>query len=339
MRRFGLFAAALAAAGCQKLLPPAVWVDVDRLTPVAEPAKTASNPPAAPAGLAARATTLPARPAQRLVAEAGIDGEVLAREVDAAQEAALKRLRVRLSAVYRREADRFARAQLRALGDPYRTAFETLYPAYRKAFESYGARRAQPAARLAFLVGVPDPNPQDEPPDPNLTPIGRKFALEASQSRKELKALDREFDDIVLNLLSNVQEIAQDARAATVAAIEANRDALNRQALQEAANTSSRGESGIRLQLARAGVARVPAIAAKSVQIPSTSALPAPPRVESPKALVDARARLEGEVRIWAAQRGVRIDRSGRDATTEFLQWKLQRAGLSPKSPPLSAAR
>ena len=53
--------------------------------------------------------------------------------VSSLQAASLARLRRRLSEVYRREADRFARTTLRELGDPYRKAIDLFYPEYRKA--------------------------------------------------------------------------------------------------------------------------------------------------------------------------------------------------------------
>jgi hypothetical protein len=254
--------------------------------------------------------------------------------VETAQEASLAQLRRRLSAVYRREADRFARTQMRALGDPYRTALATLYPAYRKKFEAYAEKRSYPAARLAFAVGPRDPNPDDKPPPPGITPLAKFFYAEASTARRELHALDAEFDLVVQDLLASIEDIGDDARAATFAAIEANRDALNRQAMAEATlPAGSRSRGAIRLTLARAGVTTVPAVAAKSVTVPSTPALPTAPRVESPKALVDARARLLGEARIWASLQGYRLDPKGRNATAEFVRWKDSRVGASPNSP------
>ncbi|RYG27240.1 hypothetical protein EON82_00130 [bacterium] len=309
------------------------------LAPDAAPARVASPLPRPPQGIVGKTASLPARPPARLVAESGIDGAVLAREVEAAQEASLAALRRRLSAVYRREADRFARSQMRALGDPYMKALESLYPAYRKKFEAYAEKRSYPAAKLAYAVGPRDPNPKDLPAPEGSTPLVKFFYAEASKARKELRELDAEFDEVVLDLLANIQDIGDDARAATFAAIEANRDALNRQALAEATlPLGTRSREAIRLTLAKKGIATVPAVAARSVSVPSTPALPAPPRVESPKALVDARTRLLGEARIWASLNGYRLDPKGRDATEEFARWKDSRVGASPNSPKSSAA-
>lgn len=228
---------------------------------------------------------------------------------------------------------------MRALGDPYRNALATLYPAYRKKFEAYAEKRSYPAARLAFAVGARDPNPKDLPPPPGITPLAKFFYAEASTARRELRVLDAEFDLVIEDLLASIEEIGDDARAATLAAIEANRDALNRQAMAEAAlPAGSRSREAIRLTLARAGVATVPAVAGRSITVPSTRALPPAPRVESPKALVDARARLLGEARIWASLSGYRLDPKGRDATSEFVRWKDSRVGASPNSPKSSAA-
>jgi hypothetical protein len=335
-----LFPIALLLTACaKKPAPEAVWIDVAVLAPATAPVRVAPGAPHPPPGLTSKTAALPARPPARLVTEAGIDGVVLAREVEAAQEASLAQLRRRLSAVYRREADRFARTQMRALGDPYRTALDTLYPAYRKKFEAYAEKRSYPAARLAYAVGPRDPNPEDKPAPPGITPLAKYFYAEASKARRELKALDAEFDLVIEELLANIQETGDDAKAATLAAIEANRDALNRQALAEATlPVGSRSRDPIRLTLARAGVATVPAVAARSVTVPATRALPPAPRVESPKALVDARARLMGEARIWASLSGYRLDPKGRDATAEFVRWKDSRVGASPNSPKSSAA-
>ncbi len=286
--------------------------------------------------MGAKTASLPARAPARLVTEAGIDGALLAREVEAAQEASLAKLRRKLSEVYRREADRFARAQIRALGDPYKNALESLYPAYRKKFEAYAEKRSYPAARLAFAVGGKDPNKEDEAPPPGLTPLAKYFYDQASAARKEIKALDAQFKIVEDELLANVDASGSDAKAATLAAIEANRDALNRQALAEATlPTGASGREAIRLSLARSGVATVPAVGARSVTVPAVAAPPPAPRVESPQALVDARARLLGEARIWASLKGVRLDPKGRDATAEFVRWKDSRVGALPNLPKL----
>ena len=336
-----LFPLAFLVVGCSPKPPaPVVWVDVGLLTPEVAPTRVSASPPAPPKGLPAKTAGLPARPAERLVAEAGIDGAVLAREVEEAQEASLNLLRRRLSEVYRREADRFARTQLRALGDPYRKAIESLYPAYRARFEAYAAKRAYPAARLAYVVGTRDPNPLDKPPKEELTPIGKLYAKQASEARRRLRALDEEFDGTIKELLANVEATGSDAKAATFAAIEANRDALMRQALSEATlPLGPRGGAAIQLQLARKGVAQAPAVSARTVALPASAAPPPAPRVESPQALADARARLLGEARIWAAQEGLLLDPKGRDATSEFVRWKTLRAGTSPNSPKPSGAR
>lgn len=326
--------------GCAKApAPQAVWIDVARLAPSAAPVRRPPTLPRPPAATPARNATLPARPPVRLVSEAGIDGEALAREVDEAQAISLDRLRRRLSEVYGREADRFARQQMRLLGDPYRTAIDRFYPEYRRAFEAYAEKRLAPAVHLAFIVGSKDPNPNDVPVDTKtLTPIGRLLAKRASAARKELRTLDAAFDKVAAEFLDRVATEGDAARAETLARIEKNRDALNRQALAEAARPiGPRGEEAIRLSLARAGVAQVPAVAARSLTLPAIPASPPAPRVESPQALTDARSRLLGEARIWAALQGLRLDPKGRDATTEFAAWNAKRAGASPNSPPPSA--
>ena len=328
-------------SSCAKNADPAsVWIDVARLAPTAVPARVAPSLRRPPAPLASRSASLPARPATKLVAEVGIDGAQLAREVDEAQASSLARLRKRLAQVYAREGDRFARAQFRLLGDPYRTAIEFYYPDYRKAFEAYAERRLVPAARLAFIVGPKDPNPEDKPVETEaLTPLGRLLAVRASETRKTLRALDREFDGVVMALLENVATMGDASKAATLAAVARNREALNRQAMAQAAfPIGPSGEEAITLSLARKGIATVPAVPARKVVLPAIPA-PAPaPRVESPQALADARARLLGEARIWAAGQGLRLDPKGRDATSEFLRWKTLRAGASPNSPKPSGA-
>ena len=327
-------------ASCAKApVPEPVWVDVARLAPPAAPVRRAVPPPRPPAALPAKTVGLPARPATRLVAEAGIDGEALAREVDEAQAASLARLRRRLSEVYDREADRFARQQARLLGDPYRGAIDRFYPAYRRAFEAYAAKRLGPAARLAFIVGAKDPNPRNEPVvTKDLTPLGRLLAARASAARVELRTLDDGFDAIARAFLEDVAMTGDAARAGTLALVERNRERLNAQALAEAARPiGPRGEAAIRLSLARSGVAQVAAVPARSVTIPAAPAPPPAPEVESPRALADARSRLLGEVRIWAALEGLRLEPRGRDATTEFAAWNAKRAGASPNSPTFSA--
>jgi len=331
---FSLFLFPFSLSACSPSSPEPVWIDVERLAPATAPVRVTPKLPQPPAGIAAKTASLPARAPARLVTEAGIDGALLAREVEAAQEASLAKLRRKLSDVYRREADRFARAQFRSLGDPYKNALNSLYPAYRKKFEAYAEKRSYPAARLAFAVGGKDPNPEDAPPPPGLTPLAQYFYDQASAARKQIKTLDAQFKLIEDELLANIDASGSDAKAATLAAIEANRDALNRQALAEATlPAGTPGREAIRLSLARSGVATVPAVAARSVTVPAVAAPPAAPRVESPQALVDARARLLGEARIWASLKGVRLDPKGRDATAEFVRWKDSRVGALPNLP------
>ncbi|GEM_PF-4739803 len=331
---------ALALFGCvKKVAPEAVWVDVAGLSATVSPVRKTVPPPVPPERIPARTASLPARPAARLVAQAGIDGAELAREVDEAQAKSLKNLRRKLSEVYRREADRFARAQIRALGDPYRKATLALYPAFRKKFEAYAAKRAYPAAVLFFAVGRNDPDKEIEGVLKLSTdPYGKLLFKRAHAARTELMALDAAFKGVEEAWVESIQSQGDAAKAATFASIESNRDTLNRQALAEATlNLGPRGTEAIELRLARRGVAVVPAVPARVAVLPAVAPpLPAPV-VESPKALTDARSRLLGEARIWAAQSGFRLDPKGRDATSEFERWKEKRAGASPKSPNSSA--
>ena len=155
---------------------------------------------------------------------------------EASQAAALKRLRQRLTSVYSRQVDAYGEEQLRLLGDPESRALDKFIPDLQTLFKAYAVKRTPLVVKLANEAGFPDTNPKSAPPPDLLSPVGKKFWLDANDTRKQIQALDGEYSRSAVEVLAKVSHLANQERLALLAKVDAYRRQMNDRAVAEAAN-------------------------------------------------------------------------------------------------------
>ncbi len=325
--------AALALTGCAA--PPEERVSVD-LPRLARALRTPPAPgpalPRPPAPLPAETRTLPALPARTLRTPKGLTPEGIRARLAAQNEGARAALAERLKEVYAAEVRRAEFARLREIEDARLAGAADVVARVRARFDAYNAERAPLAARLAFLAGYPEPGPVLSPAVfPDSKEAERRTA-EARALRDRIAALDAAFDAAV----KSERDAADAALAARLAALTEDlrrlRTDLEGRAEREARAGIRRLNRSLALRLAGDRPIVLPAVPARTLDLPATSPLPEVPSVPAtPPA--DPTPRLRAELRIWSGLRRVRVVPAGpgvRDATPEFERW---RNPLPPRSP------
>jgi len=317
------------ASGCH-LVPSApsptpVTVNLDRVLRVSLGEKpTPPRPPKLDDAKPLKDVELPAEPSSMIIT-APQDAEELRRLLRQQQEVDRERLERQLRKLYAREAKRFEVELKRQFAELDESSFSNLASQVRAIFESYAAERMPKVARLAFLVGWPDPNKANTPPNPSLPPVPKQRLQEAELLRTQLGQLDQGFRSKVDQLaLDRFADLAV-KRAELLVEIEKKKDEMNRLAQQEAERQVADAAGDFRLELARG--AKIPLAAEPSYRLsfPTPASPKADLKVPSPLSDGDPawlRPVIESDLRVWLGLRHYRIAPTGRDVTDEFLAWR-----------------
>ena len=316
---------ALGLAGCAPRGEERVSVDlatVARRARVVDPA--VAPVPRSPAPLGAATRTLPALPATVIAPPKEVSKAELRARLERERAAAQASLAERLRDSYAAEAQAAEFAKLREIEAARLEGAQDVIARLRERFDAYNAKRAPLVARLAFLVGFPDPGAR---PTDAVTEASRRAAAEAATIRTRLAELDRDFDAYVKGL----QDTAAAELAAQLAKLReefaaARRD-LESRAIREAREQVARVAAELDLRLGGGEPVALPAVPARSVTLPASEGLP---RVDFTPASPPDRltSRLRAELRIWSGLRRTRVVSPGpgvRDATAEFEKWRQNR--------------
>lgn len=276
------------------------------------------------------AVTMPALPMERVADPSNVSEAEVLSLIRREQEDALRNLIRRLRDVYALDAKRLDRELQKALTAKEQEEYNKIQAQIRAIFDAYGKSRIPLVARLAFLVGHPDPNPNSVSPAITMRPVAQKFFNESKKIRENLVVLNREFD-AKINVVTDAmaQESAAD-RLEMVLKLQRQRDLFDAQADREARDAVKSVTDTLHLKLLKIPPRVLPASPAQTVQAPAGDTLPALNEVtsqrNSPILNVDeVRKRWLGQLQIWLAlnhYRRVDAKDQGRDATTEFEQWK-----------------
>lgn len=312
-------------AGCTARQEERVSVDLTAIVRRERRTSPAANPsPRSPAPLPSVTRTLPALPARTIDppkerSRAELIAE-LERERSAAEAALARRLRDAYAA--EAKADEFAR--LREIEGARLEGAADVVTKLRARFEAYDAKRAPLVARLAFLIGFPDPGPR---PSDNANEDARRRTAEAATSRTRLAELDREFDAYVAELQAQAEAELAIRLAKLREDLVSVRRELEARAAREAREQVARIAADLDLRLGGGEPVRLPAVPARSVTLPASTPLP---RVDFTPASPPDRLleRLRSELRIWSGLHRVRVVSAAprvRDATAEFEKWRNPR--------------
>lgn len=330
---FNLQFAILSALSLSSCAPPSTTVFVDVPAIVASTAAESPKdivipaPPKAEAGVFA---TMPGKPALPIKDRPKASGEELRDLIEKAQQLAIKRIESSLRRFYDTELRRFELEQQSEMSDSERAAYDTAVLKLRTIFEAYADRRMPVYCQLTLLAGFPDPNPESSPPENPLSPALQKRFDQTVDLRTKLKAIDGEFDQDVTALMSGVQDLTAEQRAAMLLRVEDYKRDLDRKAEEEAKGQVRLTASELGLQLIEPITITLPATAAESVSVPAQPVMPAPPTVPAKGILESSKDRerlIRHELGIWAKLNRfvVTESRSGHnDQTQEFEKWRSQ---------------
>jgi hypothetical protein len=248
------------------------------------------------------------------------------------QQEALSTLERRLRDYYRLQADAFDLEQNRDREISESGLYAEANIRIRLIFEDYADQRAPRVAKLAVLVGFPDPNPTSIPPRNPLRPAAQALFDEAKQLREELARLDDDFLTAVQEILSDVVIRGVALKEDVMSRVMKFRDQMNRRAEQEAAAEVRTSIKELGLHLTEPSPLIVPGTPARTVRIPAEAPLPPPPQVPSvgiPRGLADRRRLMQNELSIWMGLNRFRLQNGAKDLTKDFQAWReTYRAGL-----------
>jgi hypothetical protein len=234
-------------------------------------------------------------------------------------------LESQLRALFAREAKRFEVELLRSFELDSEASLQQLGSQIRMAFEVYGNARMPKVARLAFLVGWPDPNPANEPPASDLKPVPKARFNEAAALRQELARLDLEFLQAVQELTASREAELADRRTKLLVAIEQKRDEMNRAAELEAERQMAAVVREFNLKLVGGAKIEFDRVEASEIEVGADHAMPEPVQVTSLTSAADpafVRPEVEADLKIWLGLNGFTLARNGTDRTKEFIEWR-----------------
>ncbi len=324
--RSSAFLALLVFVGCGPSRPkPAVSINVNLVVqeslPPAENEPALPRPPKPMPGVTA---VLPALPAREIMTRPQ-NAEQLRESVRELQESIRVRLEKQLRKLYARDAKRYEVELQRQFGDLEESSLTELSETIRAELEKVGEARLPKVARLAFLEGWPDPNPENIPSPTPLRPVPQLREDEALRLRRELARIDSEFKARIENLsILRLDALAQ-RRTQVLLAIEARKNELDAQATAEANKQMADATKDLRLDLARGQVIKLRPVAAQTVTIPGGKPLAGVPKVPSSPELSEpqlTRSLVESDLRIWLGLNGFELKDSAVDKTAEFIAWR-----------------
>ena len=313
------------AVGCAQSRQ-AVYVDYSKLVSTSDVGAAIYSPPNPPVSSGST------RHSQAVIAGRTLE-EYASGRMDAAKQLlsddrrhTVKEIEARLRRLYGLAADRVTKAKYGDL-DPKRTAAlreaETLIHA---AFATYAAQRGPKLARLALLVGFPDPDPTStKSPDPARALAEARF-VEAKALRSDIVGLDAAFARQTQGYLKDAQDKIDEDLTQMRIDIQQRKDDADARAEAEAARLAAVNEASLGLSSRSMRDVQLSQVAPESVQPTSGPTPPAmgPTSIELDPTDTAGRIRaLQSEVRIWAGIHGYSlVERGkGRDATEEFKEW------------------
>ena len=251
-----------------------------------------------------------------------------------AREQAYRELSARLRETYLNEIKQIETERLGSLEGPYREAIAAVLSRIRSQFEAYAEKRGPKVVKLALLAGFPDSDPQSQRPPPQDKKWPYHDFLEAKQLRAEIAALDKEYELGLQAVLDEPDAAKAEEITKIRVQIEQMRADADRRAQEEAAKQVQREQEELRSALADKREVTLPAIPGRTVKVPGSDPVTAPPKVEAlgvDELRKRLRATIQSDLTIWAGQRDYKLVKkgAGTDATKEFIEWRNGRhAGL-----------
>lgn len=322
-------AAGALLAGCAKH-HDSVFVDLDAVLAQEQqrPAPFENSIPKPPLARPALTATVLGLRAVAIEDPANAPKQSIQEAFKAGQASALADLLTRLRELNKEAVQEFRFQQETSITDDEAKAYDAVSTKIRPLFDAWATERAPVFARLALLVGFPDPDPKSNQADPSGTPVRQAQITEANRLRSQLKSIDDRFRASTAGLLSAVTQFTRARQAELKQEIDHLTVDLDKRSVNEANAQIRKAESKLSFRLADTAPIRLPQSPSRHVTIPAEKALEPAPQVPSGGILdgkADRKRLLEHELRIWLALNRYALSktRAGhRDATQEFQTWR-----------------
>ncbi|MBS1716975.1 MAG: hypothetical protein JSS72_04500 [Armatimonadetes bacterium] len=320
-----LFFAAIASlvCGCGKSTSQqVVFVDLDQIAPrqiQLPPAKTlgAITVPGDPG------ITLPALPART------VKNKINGSEVDISgflekrKQKVLKQLTRRLSNIYQSRLASAEAEQRQAMTAKQQEISLTYRARLRSLFDQYAEKRGPIVARLAFMVGFPEPRNRGQARPETKGAVAEQRRTEIRSLRAKLAQIEKDYKQGSATLILERQNALDLPSLEFSKAVEQARIKADSEAQADAEKQVQLLLSDLQAPALKGSEIQIPAAPeARSGAIPG-STLPAVP-IEGDSPQVFTKEDLRAELNIWLGINGYRLGKAGDglDKTKEFKEWR-----------------
>ncbi len=316
------------AAGCKTSEPARVSVDMNLLVATRFIKTLPRVTPMPPAANWAASTSTPGIAPKTLTdADTNLKIEPTV-QVHELENSEAERLRRRVERINKAELLKFERDQIKATMPELEKIHADIDAAIYEAVKVSAEARKGPMARIALLVGHPDPDPKPKAPPPGLSPLQKKQFDEVEAMRAKLRAADSAFQARVADILreERSQVALIDARVKEL--VMTHEQELLRKAAAETVSDTQGDITSLGLQLAEMHPKTMAGVTPKqqTYMAPALTAASIDLKTEVyQRSVQDIRSQLESEVAIWMKVAGYRLAPASthvRDATSEFLKWR-----------------
>lgn len=312
--------------GCQQPTQKRVYVDFEAVLASYKSSPLPSSPvPKPPGGLPAQAVTIPAVDPRTVVVQ-GTSGEKAGALLEANRKLAVQELTKVLSLRYVREVQRAAEKLIRDLDPKRQAAYASAQGAVQAEFLAYAEKRSPLIARLTSIVGFPDPNPNSLPPPASSPPFALKRLAEAAEIRKQMATLDANYENKILDLLSQAGKAYGVDLSAILKQLEVDRNSAMRRAETEAISEATKSYEALRPMIMGSTKVELPGQPAQSLELPAVPAPSAAPEVrERTLSAAERRTILDAQLQMWLKLNGyelVKDSNGGENKTEDFVKWR-----------------
>jgi hypothetical protein len=237
----------------------------------------------------------------------------------------LKDIQNRLRKFYESEVERFELDQQRLAGEAQVKAYDEASKRLRREFEAYAAQRMPIFSELTLIAGFPDPNPTSKQPEDKLSPVLQQRFDRAVQLRKQLAAIDDQFQATVQQILGGVRDLSAAELAAMRLRVEQFKEELDRKADAEAKAQVRQTASEMGLKLLDPLNLTLPGIPTKTVTVPGEAKLEPAPTLPARNTEQDRERLMRHQLSIWLGLNRYSLTErpgGGADKTGEFLKWR-----------------
>jgi hypothetical protein len=327
--RLTILVLVLCGFGCRQPAPERVYVDFEAVLASYKASPLPSHPlPKPPNGLPDEVVSVPAV-APRTVVVQGVSGAKADALLEENRKEAVAELSKLLSRRYEREAQRAGEKRIRELDPKKQAAYLSAQKAVEAEFQTYAVARSPLVARLASIVGFPDPNPTSIPPAATTAPLLIKRLTEAADLRKQMAILDANYENKIQDLLSQAGKQYGTDLADIEKQIDADRQDAMRRAEAEAVAEATKTYTSLRPILMGPAKVDLPGEPAQSVTLPAVPAPIAAPEVrERTLTAAQRRSILKSQLDVWVQVNGYELAKSpndGKDMTADFVKWRQER--------------